>query len=312
MNGNMKGGKHDFRQRYADLENGIKGKRAVDIRDRAKGALVGLVVGDCLGSPVEFTNEYDHKWITEMGPALHWRLPAGYWTDDSALAFNIMEAFMKHGRKVTINDIGEEFVAWLRFAQWSSANFTFGIGRDCGAGIKNFFINGTTKNGTEKSQGNGTVMRFAPSWFIGRFLHPDDEKAQKQFEFDVSDLTHNSSVTRKAIRKLSRILDSHIIQGRKTGMSSIFSERKFVNNSGWCVSTVEAALWAFKHTNNFEDAIIAAANLGGDSDTIADVCGQIAGSYYGFSAIPDRWTSKITQWRRVEKFIDDFLDKVGF
>ena len=66
-----------------------------------------------------------------------------------------------------------------------------------------------------------------------------------------------------------------------------------MNNSGWAVSTLEAALWAFNSTSTFEDALIAAVNLGGDADSIGAVTGQIAGAYYGFAAIPERWIRAI-------------------
>ena len=53
------------------------------------------------------------------------------------------------------------------------------------------------------------------------------------------------------------------------------------------------ALWAFNATHNFRDALVAAVNLGGDADTIGAVCGQIAGAYYGYSAIPREWLEAV-------------------
>jgi ADP-ribosyl-[dinitrogen reductase] hydrolase len=52
---------------------------------------------------------------------------------------------------------------------------------------------------------------------------------------------------------------------------------------------LEAALWAVETTGSFEDALIAAVNLGHDADTVGAVTGQIAGARYGFEAIPQRW-----------------------
>ena len=66
-------------------------KKVTMNRDRAKGMQWGLVVGDCLGSPIQFTNKDGHRWITEMEPCDRFvGLPPGYWTDDSALAMCIM------------------------------------------------------------------------------------------------------------------------------------------------------------------------------------------------------------------------------
>ena len=88
---------------------------------------------------------------------------------------------------------------------------------------------------------------------------------------------------------------------------SSFKTREEVNNSGWCVSTLEAALWAFQTTGNFRDGMIAAVNLGGDSDTIGAVYGQIAGAYYGYEAIPQEWVQAVHEVETVQKWLDEFL-----
>jgi ADP-ribosyl-[dinitrogen reductase] hydrolase len=44
---------------------------------------------------------------------------------------------------------------------------------------------------------------------------------------------------------------------------------------------------------SFEAAILRAANLGDDADTTAAVCGQVAGAYYGESAIPAPWLERL-------------------
>ena len=51
-------------------------------KDRAKGMLWGLIVGDALGSPIQFTGKDSHPHITEMVPCPVFGVPAGYWTDD--------------------------------------------------------------------------------------------------------------------------------------------------------------------------------------------------------------------------------------
>jgi ADP-ribosylglycohydrolase len=58
---------------------------------------------------------------------------------------------------------------------------------------------------------------------------------------------------------------------------------------GGAPAVLAAAITAFAATDNFRDAILYAANLGGDSDVIAAVCGQLAGAYYTVKAIPTSW-----------------------
>lgn len=49
----------------SDKSNIAMFMRSGEARDRAKGALWGLVVGDCLGSPIQFSDKDEHPWITE-------------------------------------------------------------------------------------------------------------------------------------------------------------------------------------------------------------------------------------------------------
>jgi ADP-ribosylglycohydrolase len=71
--------------------------------------------------------------------------------------------------------------------------------------------------------------------------------------------------------------------------------RDQIKSTGYVVDSLEAALWSFWITDSFEDAIVMAANLAGDSDTIAAICGQVAGAYYGEQAIPREWKDKLYQ-----------------
>ena len=67
------------------------------------------------------------------------------------------------------------------------------------------------------------------------------------------------------------------------------------------VHTLEAATWSFLTTGSYEEAVIRAANLGDDADTVAAVCGALAGAYYGYSAIPGRWRDQLQDEGRIRK-----------
>ncbi|GGX78280.1 hypothetical protein GCM10010510_23990 [Streptomyces anandii JCM 4720] len=54
-----------------------------------------------------------------------------------------------------------------------------------------------------------------------------------------------------------------------------------------------SAVWALRSTTSFEDALRAAIDVGGDTDTVAAVTGGLAGAYYGLDAIPSRWTEPL-------------------
>lgn len=223
------------------------------------------------------------------------------------MAFCIMQAFIDHPKTFKVDFVARNFADWMRKGLWSSTGDAFDIGMSCRNGIWDYAHRKSLKNGTEHSQGNGGIMRFAPSWFIARKLFASREDRTALVD-DINDITHNSSVARKALGSLSEAFDKHIEDGQRVSPATTAEAWKTARNDGWCVSTLDTAFWAFNTTNNFRDALVAAANLGGDADTIAAVCGQIAGSYYGFSAIPKPWIRDIKDWERIDAFIDRFLD----
>ena len=264
-----------------------------------KGMFWGLVIGDCLGSPVQFSPKDDHPHITEMVPCDIFNTPPGFWTDDSSMAFCIAESYVRLGH-YDLQDIANNFVRWIRDGFWSSLPHAFDIGQATMIGVGNIMKLGQLENGTEESQGNGSIIRLAPAYIIN--VGNPDNKILHQ----ISDLTHCSTGVRNVVDKMTRILDAHVA-GSRSAFRSCYSNREQVNNSGWAVSTLQAALWAFDNSDTFEDGMIAAVNLGGDADSIGAVFGQIAGAFYGFDAIPERWLKKIKNADKVNALIEDLI-----
>ncbi len=269
-----------------------------ELFSRFKGMFWGLVVGDCLGSPIQFTDKDSHPHITEMVSCPHFNTPEGFWTDDSSMAFCVAESLVRLGR-YDLADIGNNFVRWYDDGFWSSMPYAFDIGNATAVAISRI-KRGSLRNGEESSQGNGSIMRFAPS-YIWNYGHAD-----RRILHEISDLTHCSNKIRETVDLMARICDEHLL-GHRTSVQSIYQTRDEVNNSGWAVSTLQAALWAFQSTKTFEDGLIAAVNLGGDADSIGAVYGQIAGAYYGFDAIPERWWKAVEECQKVNDLIEALI-----
>ena len=267
---------------------------------RFKGMFWGLVVGDCLGSPIQFTGKDDHQFITEMVPCSHFSTPPGYWTDDAAMAFCIAES-LERKRKYDLRDIANNFVRWYEDGFWSSLDYAIDVGTATATACVEIRDRHNLCNGFEDSQGNGSIMRFAPS-YIWNYGQPD-----RTMPYEVSDLTHASRKIHEVIDLTAHICDEHLL-GQRTKVKSIYRSRDEVDNSGWAVSTLQAALWAFETTSSFEDGLIAAVNLGGDADTIGAVYGQIAGAFYGYDAIPERWLVAVKDRECVNSLIEDMIE----
>jgi ADP-ribosylglycohydrolase len=64
----------------------IEGEATPSARDRFRGALLGLAVGDAVGTTVEFKAPGTFAPITDMVGGGPFGVPAGAWTDDTSMA----------------------------------------------------------------------------------------------------------------------------------------------------------------------------------------------------------------------------------
>lgn len=78
-----------------------------------------------------------------------------------------------------------------------------------------------------------------------------------------------------------------------------------IRSSGYVIDTIEAVVYNLITTKSFEDCLIKAVNMGGDADTVGAIAGGLAGLYYGYDAIPDRWISKIVRREYIENMCDE-------
>lgn len=267
-------------------------------RDRALGCFMGLAVGDALGSPAEFKEPGEFEPITAMRYSGVWRIPAGYWTDDTSMAICLAESIIEHDR-IDHQDLLDRFSRWYLHGENSSNGRCFDIGgttkRALEAWIRFRDPHGAPSHAADS--GNGSIMRLAPvatRWFHdhGRLINAALEQGR---------VTHASDLCIASCLELADLLGRSIrgedTLGELTALVSGVKGR--IPNSGYVVDTMLAARWAVGSTTSFDDAVLAAANLGGDADTIAAVTGQIAGAIYGLSGIRTEWLETLHDRQRL-------------
>ena len=64
---------------------------------------------------------------------------------------------------------------------------------------------------------------------------------------------------------------------------------KDIRSTGYVIDTLEASLWCVFNTTNYKEAVLKAANLGDDTDTVGAITGGLAGIIYGYDTIPSEW-----------------------
>jgi ADP-ribosyl-[dinitrogen reductase] hydrolase len=87
--------------------------------------------------------------------------------------------------------------------------------------------------------------------------------------------------------------------------------RDDVRSSGYVVHSLEAAFWCVGRTASFKDAVLLAANLGDDADTVAAITGQLAGALYGWSAVPREWLALLAMQGRIIGMADELFSSAA-
>jgi ADP-ribosylglycohydrolase len=83
-----------------------------------------------------------------------------------------------------------------------------------------------------------------------------------------------------------------------------------IQSGGYVIQTLEASIWCLLTTNTYEDAVLKAVNLGGDTDTTGAVTGGLAGLLYGFDNIPSNWIKQIARKDDIENLAERLNAKI--
>ncbi len=278
---------------------------------RAAGAVVGSAVGDALGAPFEFgpTGAFSARFPTsgaggEMCGGGGW--DPGEATDDTQMAVLVAESLLERSG-LDLPDI------FARFQRWAASEpkdiglqtedvLSNGMPWDLAAAI-HFQVN-------QRAAGNGSLMRASTS---AVYFAPAGQKATMDAAHRIAALTHGdraawegTAIFHELIRLtfedtdplaalpniLALVHPDH--RGRyATILSSDWHPDQATEFNGAVWPCLGSAVWALRTTTGFEDAIRAAIDLGGDTDTVAAVTGGLAGAYYGLDAIPTRWIQSL-------------------
>ncbi|MFE3899096.1 ADP-ribosylglycohydrolase family protein [Streptomyces sp. NPDC059153] len=281
----------------------------VDRQDRVAGAVVGSAVGDALGAPFEFgpAGVYAARFPDGVGTMCG----GGGWdpgeaTDDTQMAVLVAESLLERDG-LDLPDMFGRFRRWARggpkdIGLQTEDVLTSGDPWDLAAAL-HFQVNG-------RAAGNGSLMRAAaPAVYFARAGRVATMDAGRR----IAALTHGdraawegTAVFHELIRvaldgdhplaavpgALDRVHEDHrerwatvLAPGWHPDAATEF------NGAVWpCLGT---ALWALRTTRTYENALAAAVDVGGDTDTVAAVAGGLAGAVYGFEAIPSRWTEPL-------------------
>ena len=296
------------------------------LRDRYRGALLGLAAGDALGTTLEFQPPGTFEPIADMVGGGPFRLQPGQWTDDTSMALCLAESLIESRGFDPVDQLSR-YLRWKRQGHHSSTGTCFDIGGTVMSALARFERYSEPWSGStdEYSAGNGSIMRLAPIPLF--FAH--DPQAAIAYAADSSRTTHGAREAVDACRYLAGLIVGALDGRSKKDLTTrlftpvaglwdreplapkihdvaagsyLTREPPDIRGTGYVVASLEAALWAFAKSTSFEHGALLAVNLGDDADTTGAVYGQIAGAHYGVDGMPERWRRKLAQLDLLESF----------
>ncbi|HSS20363.1 MAG TPA: ADP-ribosylglycohydrolase family protein [Pyrinomonadaceae bacterium] len=291
---------------------------ATELKDRARGCIIGGAIGDAMGGPFE----------GQRGPLRFHEHSDWMISDDTQLTLATCESIIEAG-KVSPEHIADRFVQWYRAGRITGmGSSTLKALRDLDAG--NHWALAGAKG--EMAAGNGAAMRIAPLAFN---LHPALADHRQTIR-DVCRITHHNeesyvgalamvAATRSLVFQDSaspaqplanalRYLPDSRVRDRTLQLSELPDDLDLADvgsqfgSSGYVVDSVPLALYAARDIDRrpFDVGIRNVIEAGGDTDTIASMTGQIAGAWLGVSRIPREIIELLPDSANIERTADKF------
>ncbi|MEO8644042.1 ADP-ribosylglycohydrolase family protein [Pseudomonas sp.] len=284
----------------------------LSLTERYRGALLGLACGDAVGTSVEFQPRGSFNPLTDMVGGGPFNLKPGQWTDDTSMTLCLAESLLSKNGFEAADQMGR-YLNWWQWGYLSSTGECFDIGMTVRDALTRYQETGESFAGSTdpRTAGNGSLMRLVP---VVLYYFPDRDRILA-FSANSSRTTHAAPEAIECCQLLAELIHRALQGASKAEVLSLSETtclepkvaaiargdyfgkpERDIHGSGYCVASLEAALWCFHQTDSFEAAILKAANLGDDADTTAAIVGQLAGAHYGVQAIPGGWLQKL-HWR---------------
>ncbi|MFM2309288.1 MAG: ADP-ribosyl-[dinitrogen reductase] hydrolase [Chloroflexota bacterium] len=298
---------------------------ATDIRtfrDRFRGTLLGLVVGDCLGVPFAFAKHED-TFVTSMQGAGPSGLGVGEWTDRTSMALYVADSIVSCGG-FDAHDQIQGYLRWQNEGHWPRSSTCFDSVKtvsqapiqEQSAGM------GFLRRTDPMTAGHGSLLRLAPILMAFGY----DAAQCADYAAQSARTTHGAATTVDACQLYARYLAA-ALQGvpkdavlQVPGLAFTTPEIQAVASGSFLTkqppttvgsdfegTALEAALWAFASSDTYATATRAAVNLGHDAHTTGAICGMLAGAYYGESGIPAEWLDVVVRRREIEWLAEELL-----
>ncbi|MGH7058216.1 MAG: ADP-ribosylglycohydrolase family protein, partial [Acetobacteraceae bacterium] len=234
-------------------------------------------------------------------------LPRGGWSDDTAMALCLADSLLA-ANGFDARDQVERYTRWQRDGYLSATGECLGITASTARALARAQWRRQLFSGSHAPDqlDPEPLSRVAP---VVMFYFAAEQEAL-QLACDAARTTCQAPAVLAACRDLARAVFLALSgqpKARIVGEASATAASERTRGNGTVTEALAIALEAFAATDNFREAVLHAANHGGNSDVAAAACGQIAGAFYGVTAIPAPWRQSLLQRDLIEAYADRLL-----
>jgi ADP-ribosylglycohydrolase len=296
---------------------------ARSLRDRFLGALIGLAIGDALAAATQFRKAGTFTPVGDLLGGGPFDLPRGAWSDDTSMALCLAESLLE-ANGFDPRDQVERYGQWQQQGHLSATGQCLGITAGTAKALAQARWRRQLFSGShDPNQLDPEVLsRVAPA-VLFYFPNPVDAVT---FASEQARTTCQAPGAVEACKLLGAWLVGALAGQAKSAALAPPPELLDVGTlrsgaaslaatagtspepkAGNVLEALDAAVWAFRSTDNFRDGALKAVNLGGNSDVVAAAYGQLAGAHYGVGAIPATWRTSLVGADLIEGFADRLL-----
>lgn len=312
---------------------------ARSLRERFQGALLGLAAGDAVAAATQFKRAGRFEPVGDMLGGGPFELPRGAWSDDTSMALCLAESLLERG-EFDARDQVARYRAWQQQGHLSATGQCLGITSGTARALAHAQWRRQAFSGSHGPDAHApeSLSRVAP---VVMFYFAD-RNAAVAFAAEAARATSQAPPVLSACRALAAALHAALAG---EGKQAILAHAQAILaapdvrgviaaaggtaggapspatraepggrehagarlRSGTALGALAAALEVFVHSDNLRDAVLAAANLGGNSDVVAGAAGALAGAHYTASAIPGSWRNSLMKKDLLESFADRLL-----
>lgn len=273
--------------------------------EAARMAVYGGAIGDALGAPFELTSEYarglyEARWTSSADTkgGLIGDSPAGTWTDYTSMSLSAIESFHRLGR-FDADDLRANWTKWLRDGAWTCDDET----GDAGMTVMRAVAAGHGLDG-EWDQGNGSLMRVYPlaltdasdedvmEYSASTHAHENCMMACVQWTWTIRGILKGMDPRAAVLFGIRYMKTAHGWESSPNAMQKLTTASPADSKNTWTIDALETAVWLLCHYSAYRECLLAAASLGGDTDTICAIVGPAAALAWGLDDVED-WMNSV-------------------